>query len=133
MASYFSLVVGSSTTTGINGVSPPQSNDAEGAVQRTGNSTPVRTKEVSTSQDLAQQSPNVQGEEVGEIVEQLNELAQQIERTLQFSVDEASGEMVITVVDSKTEEVIRQIPPKEILTLRQRLSELQGVLFNNLA
>lgn len=80
-------------------------------------------------QDAAQQPAGVQGEKVEEIVAELNEMAQQVERQLQFSVDEGSGSTVIRVIDSQTEQVIREIPPEEILTLRERLGEVQGVLF----
>ena len=43
---------------------------------------------------------------------------------LQFSLDEDSGKMVITVIDPKTEEVIRQLPPEEALQLARTLSEM---------
>jgi len=129
MVSEVSRMVASSTTQGTSGVGQSQPRKANEAVQRTGNATPARATEASTFQDVAQQSPEVQGEKVEEIVAELNELAQQIERQLQFSVDKDSGRTVIRVIDSQTEEVIREIPPKEILTLRRRLDEVQGVLF----
>jgi flagellar protein FlaG len=129
MVSEVSQVVASSTTTGTSGVGQSQSSKANETVQRTGNATPARATEASTFHDVGQQSAEVKREEVKVIVEELNELAQQIERQLQFSVDEGSGTTVIRVIDADTEEVIREIPPEEILTLRQRLSEVQGVLF----
>ena len=53
----------------------------------------------------------------------LNEFAKQIQISLKFSVDEASGRPVITVTDSQTGEVIRQIPAKEILAVANLLRE----------
>ena len=129
MMSEVSHVVVTGTTTGTSNVGQPQPGKANEAVQRTGLPAPARTSEASTFQDATPPSADVEGEEVEEIVEELNELAQQIERQLQFSVDEDSGRPVIRVIDTETEKVIRSIPPEEILTLRRRLNEVQGVLF----
>ena len=47
----------------------------------------------------------------------MRDYVQQIDRKLEFSVDEDSGETVIKVFDSSSEELIRQIPSDEILKL----------------
>ncbi|MCP4431754.1 MAG: flagellar protein FlaG [Gammaproteobacteria bacterium] len=65
-----------------------------------------------------------------ESVSQLNELVQSVQRDLQFSIDEFSGDTVIKVLDTKTAEVIRQIPSEEVLALTQNLESLKGVLFS---
>lgn len=49
---------------------------------------------------------------------------------LQFSVHEGSGQMVVTVTDARTGEVIREIPPSEVLNLAARLDEMIGLLFD---
>lgn len=64
-------------------------------------------------------------------VKDLNALVQELQRELNFSVDEASGEMVVKVVDRQTEEVVRQIPSEEVLRLRQRLEQATGALFSD--
>lgn len=66
--------------------------------------------------------------ELSRAVSHLQDYVQNIQRDLQFSVDEDSGTTVIKVIDPETEEVIRQIPPEEVMTLSQRLEELAGVL-----
>ncbi len=53
----------------------------------------------------------------------LNNFAKQIQTSLKFSVDEASGRSIITVTDSQTGDVIRQIPAKEILAVANLLRE----------
>ncbi len=55
---------------------------------------------------------------------------QSIQRDLQFTVDETSGRMVITVLDSNTDEVIRQIPSEEVLALAKNIESLKGFLFS---
>ncbi len=68
-----------------------------------------------------------------ETVVQLNQIVQSIQRELQFTINENSGETVITVVDRQTSEVIRQIPSEEILMIRENLESLKGVIFSSKA
>jgi flagellar protein FlaG len=51
-------------------------------------------------------------------------------RNLEFRVDDSTGQTVITVRDSATGEVIRQIPNAEALTIAQRLNANSGTLFD---
>jgi flagellar protein FlaG len=53
---------------------------------------------------------------------------QTLQRDLQFSIDDGSGETIVKVIDSSTEEVIRQIPSEEVLALAEHLDEASGVL-----
>ena len=64
----------------------------------------------------------VQQRDLSTVVESLNDYAQSVKRDLQFSMDETSGRTVITVRDSETEEVIRQIPPELAVALASYLS-----------
>ena len=63
-------------------------------------------------------------------VSQLKDLVQAVQRDLQFSIDDFSGRTVITVLDSKTEEIIRQIPSEEVLALAKSIDSMKGVLFS---
>ena len=57
----------------------------------------------------------------------INELFQAESRSLQFAVDDESGRSVITVVDTKTGEQIKQIPAEELLEISRRLAaQLDG-------
>lgn len=60
----------------------------------------------------------------------LNKAVQSIERGLQFTVDENSGETIITVTDKNTNEVVRQIPTEEVLAIRENIESLKGILFS---
>ena len=72
-------------------------------------------------------------EPLEDVVSNLNQLVRDLHRELQFSVDEDSGDTVIKVIDSKTDEVLRQIPSEEVMRLRQRLEEAAGVIFQDSA
>ena len=67
------------------------------------------------------------------VVSNLNQLVRDLHRELQFSVDDESGDTVVKVIDSKTDEVLRQIPSEEVMRLRQRLEEAAGVIFQDSA
>ncbi|WP_320822706.1 flagellar protein FlaG [Reinekea sp.] len=56
-------------------------------------------------------------------VTQLNDYVQSTERKLEFQVDNDSGQTVVKVYDKISEELIRQIPNEEALTLAQRLNQ----------
>ena len=69
-------------------------------------------------------------EQMEQTASRLNEIAQTIQRELKFSVDDNSGDVVITVVDRKTDEVIRQIPEDHVLAIRENIESLKGILFS---
>ena len=76
---------------------------------------------------LEETSKSVQMEQAAS---RLNDLAQSIKRDLRFSVDDDSGNVVITVLDQETNEVIRQIPEEHVLAVRENIESLKGILFS---
>jgi len=73
--------------------------------------------------DSAGGGAGISHEELTEAVTRLNDLVQPIRRELHFSVDDSTGETIIRVIDAETQELIRQIPPEEVLTLMQHLEQ----------
>lgn len=68
-----------------------------------------------------------------EQIEQLNKMMQNSDRSLAFSVDKDLDEVVVKVVDTNTDEVIRQIPNEEALKFAKNLEGVLGVIFNDRA
>jgi len=62
-------------------------------------------------------------EELETAVAQINDYMQNLERSLQFTIDDASGKDVVTVLDKNTEEVIRQFPSEEALVIARQIVE----------
>ncbi len=52
---------------------------------------------------------------------------------LDFEVYEETGDMVIRIFNRETEELLREIPPEELLELHRKVAELRGVLFDEKA
>ncbi len=57
------------------------------------------------------------------VVSQLNAYVQNTQRDIDFSVDDATGRVIVKVIDSESEEVIRQIPSEEMLAISRHLME----------
>jgi len=53
-------------------------------------------------------------------------LDQVAQRDLQFKVDEATNKVVMSIVDKKTGDVIRQIPSEDVLKLAKRLQDSEN-------
>lgn len=66
--------------------------------------------------------------ELTQAVSRLNDHVQKLRRDLRFSIDEGTGQTTITVTDSATQEVIRQIPSDEVLAIAHSLETNQGVI-----
>lgn len=69
-------------------------------------------------------APNVQ--ETEEAVARLNEILRDRRRELEFSVDQDTGRTVLKVIHAESGEVIRQIPPEELLQIARTFIEGTG-------
>jgi flagellar protein FlaG len=60
-----------------------------------------------------------------------NSVAGLFDKRVSFSYDDRLNQVVVTVVQNNTEEVIRQFPPEEIIALRLQLKDnFQGIILN---
>ena len=57
------------------------------------------------------------------VVSELESFVQNSQRNLNFHVDDKTGRVIVSVVDSTNESVIRQIPSEEMLVLSHRIQE----------
>jgi len=90
-----------------------------GVVQKTAQELRVDNARAKELAEQATQNINA----VHDAAKVLNEFAKEIQTNLSFSVDEGSGRSVITVIDSETGDVIRQLPAKEILAVANLIRE----------
>lgn len=65
--------------------------------------------------------------------ELLNEMLEESRRRLKFNVHEATGRIWVQVIDTRTQEVIKEIPPERYLDLVARIWELVGILVDETA
>ncbi|WP_417566188.1 flagellar protein FlaG [Marinobacter sp.] len=95
---------------------------------------PVQSTQAASEPSKAeklQARSEVQREELDDAVSQLNDFVQNVQRDLQFEVDNDHGQTIVKVVDQKTQEVIRQIPDEVALRLAENLQQNEPLtLFN---
>ena len=65
-------------------------------------------------------------EQLQQKLQELTEQVQSRQRDLSFSVDDDTGRTVVKVINSNTEEVVRQIPAEEILQIAHRIENGEG-------
>ena len=70
------------------------------------------------SEQLNSTKPQAQPAEINRAASQVNDFVKQIGRNLEFSVHEGSGRIIITVRESDTGKIVRQIPPRRVVSNR---------------
>lgn len=72
-------------------------------------------------------------ERVVEATRKVEELFQTVRRNLQFRDDPVSGRMIVSVIDAESGEIIRQIPPEQMLRMAASLERIDGLLLGERA
>lgn len=63
-------------------------------------------------------------------IEKLNQAVELAEKSLRFTLHEESERMQVLVVDTETQEVIKEIPPEKVLDVIGRIREMVGILLD---
>jgi flagellar protein FlaG len=95
------------------------------------------SKAVKTVSPERGRAPNKEAEKVSQkdVVEQVQQGVKEMNsqlnlanHSIRFSIDDESHDLVVKVVDTDTDKIIRQIPAEEILRLREHMKELSGMI-----
>jgi len=115
-------------------IAPP----AAGIPSRADNSAPAAPK--LTVQDVHKVADQRKDQSVNKLVEnaaeireavvEINKAVKKVPTSLNFSVDEASKRFIVSVTDTNTGEVIRQLPGDAVLRIAKQLESLKGVVFD---
>ena len=73
--------------------------------------------------EQAKEAQQAKKEHLTSAVTQLNDYVQNVQRDLQFEVDNELGQTIVRVVDQKTQQVIRQMPDELALRLAEKLQQ----------
>lgn len=98
----------------------------------TGNTAPVSDQNSDSGSQLAAEtnSSAMSVDKLQEAMDQMNDLMMGGNRSLNFSVDDNNGDVVVKVVDTQTDEVVRQIPTEETQRFAQYLEGVVGLIFD---
>ena len=66
-------------------------------------------------------------------VQSVNAYVESVSSSIQFSLDQDTGRTVVKMVDTATDEVLRQFPSEEMLTISKSIDRMQGLLINRKA
>ncbi len=68
--------------------------------------------------------------DIKNLVQKLNDTIKQLNDSVKFSYSEDIKGLIVKVIDNKTGQVIRQIPPEELIKLEASLAQSIGLIFN---
>jgi flagellar protein FlaG len=105
-------------------VSPPKINEP---VQRLDQQ---RDQARSTPQQGSDRPNQVQSEE---LLNEIKSLTDDGQYSVRFEKNDDLDELIVKIVDQETDEVVRQIPPEELINLSKHLRELQGSIVDTVS
>jgi flagellar protein FlaG len=87
----------------------------------------VKEEEKVTNSDDLKKQENI---DISEAMERVAGTAKLFNRKIQLEVDRESDMVIVKIVDSETNEVIRQVPPEELVRLSKNATDLKGLLID---
>jgi len=92
---------------------------------------PVGVSKDGLKEPTADSKPDAQAQEaslasVKEAAAKGNAIFQETNRDLEFHVDDSTKKVVVKIIDSKSGDVVQQIPTEDMLTYIKRMQELDG-------
>ncbi len=76
-------------------------------------------EELASAEDVKKIQPE-------ELLNQIKQITDNGLYSVQFESNAESNELIVKVIDRETNEVVRQIPPEELVELTKHLNELRG-------
>lgn len=124
----------------INSYTPPESNSRSLVAEApTAEARQARTSDITSTQakDMLQVSNTEKAETnrqaLDEAVKAVNDFLKPINNSLQFNIDDETGKTIVKVVDSTTNELIRQFPSEEMLSIAKAIDQMKGLLIQQKA
>jgi flagellar protein FlaG len=98
-------------------VAPPRSDEPVQQVERSREATHNEPQSDATSQNKVQSE---------ELISQIKALTDNGRYSVRFEKNNDLQQLIVKIVNQKTDEVVRQIPSEELINLTKHLQELQG-------
>lgn len=70
----------------------------------------------------------INNEDLEMAIFKMNELIEPLRRNLKFELHDKLDKYYVTVIDSNTREVIKEIPPKKMLDMYAEMADFMGIL-----
>lgn len=85
-----------------------------------------QSSEMLKSEPLRKDDKNVELPKYEHLASKLKEILSENDMTLEFSVDKDTNEMILKIIDSTTNEVVRQLPPELTLKIAKYVANIMG-------
>lgn len=85
-------------------------------------------EQVLNQQVLQQRKHDLNKDELEKAVEQTNRIIFKDDNRFEFKVHERTGRIMVKLINKKTDEVVKEIPPEKILDLVASIWDLVGIL-----
>lgn len=85
-------------------------------------------KEAQQKEKYIEEAEQVSDAFIMKAIDKVNHTFEMQKRSLRFQIHERTNEVIVKVIDSETEEVIREIPPEKLLDMFANMLELAGLL-----
>ena len=95
-----------------------------------GQQMPAMDRQQETSPNDIHHIAEMRKAEVDAAVDQIQKIADMFDRELKFQVNDRLNKVVVKVIDTSTDKVIREIPSQEIQRLQLQIQETIGLLFD---
>ena len=104
--------------------------------QKTAGHTGKQLREGDVRKDVKQESTQVDNEKLSkagakQAVESFNDLMESINSHLKYTYHEQLNEYYVEIVDSRTNEVVREIPPKKLLDMVASMYRQLGFIIDH--
>mgnify|MGYP002641737378 CR=1 FL=1 len=88
----------------------------------------------STKTDAANKAAReLSAKKTHELAAELNKALEQVEGNYSVSVDDDTGMMVVRITDTETGDIIKQVPPQQVLDVSVSVEKIVGLLVNDQA
>lgn len=85
-------------------------------------------KEVMPASEIQKTGPNLAREDLEKAIKDANKLLFKDNSHFEFKMHERTNRIMVKLVDSETDEIIKEIPPEKILDLVASIWDLVGIL-----
>ncbi|MDW0111465.1 flagellar protein FlaG [Sporosarcina aquimarina] len=94
----------------------------------------VKVTKVEAINAQAQKQPSSErdltAKEAKEVTESMNKFLESVDTQLRFKLHDELHEYYVTIVDSKTDEVVREIPSKKLMDMHAEMKKFLGLLID---
>lgn len=104
------------------------------SVQKTETQNQQPGKFLKNTKELKEEEKNLKPtiEETDEMVDDLNDYMNELQTSLRFTMSEdLDRQVIVKIKNRETDEVIKQIPAEELITIKKKMEELTGILLDH--